>query len=87
MIMANISGDAENEGAVDQVKRATQELADNLTTSGSAAYDQGSDLVARAPGTALLTAGLIGFALGVIVTKRSQPPRNSLQRYYDRYGL
>jgi ElaB/YqjD/DUF883 family membrane-anchored ribosome-binding protein len=86
MIMVNISGDAENEGAVDQVKRATRELADNLTTSGSAAYDQGSDLVARAPGSALLTAGLIGFALGVIVTKRSQPSRNSLQRYYDRYG-
>jgi ElaB/YqjD/DUF883 family membrane-anchored ribosome-binding protein len=85
--MANISGDAENEGAVDQVKRATQELADKLTKSGCAAYDQGSDLIAKAPGSAILTAGLIGFALGVIVTKRSQPSRNSLQRYYDRYGL
>jgi hypothetical protein len=84
--MANISGDAENEGAVNQVKRATRDLAANLTKSGSAAYDQGSDLVARAPGSTLLTAGLIGFALGVIWTKGSQPSRNSLQRYYDQYG-
>ena len=57
----------------------------NLRKSGSAAYDHGSDLVARSPGSALLTAGIIGFALGVILTKGSQTPRNSLQRYYDRY--
>jgi ElaB/YqjD/DUF883 family membrane-anchored ribosome-binding protein len=88
-LMANISGDADNEGALrnatDQVKRATRDLAANLTKSGSAAYDHGSDLVARSPGSALLTAGIIGFALGVILTKGSQPPRNSLQQYYDRY--
>lgn len=87
--MANISGDAENEGALrnasDQVKRATRDLAANLTKSGSAAYDHGSDLVARSPGSALLTAGIIGFALGVILTKGSQLPRSSLQQYYDRY--
>lgn len=73
------------ENAAGQVKDAARDMADNVANASSAAYDQGSDLVARAPGSALLMAGVIGFALGVILTKGSQPPRNSLQRYYDRY--
>lgn len=74
------------QSAAEQVKDAAQGMADNLANAGSAAYDQGSELVAKAPGGALLLAGVIGFALGVILTKGSQPPRNSLQRYYDRYA-
>lgn len=73
------------ENAAGQVKDAARGMADNVANASSAAYDQGSELVAKAPGSALLMAGIIGFALGVILTKGSQPPRNSLQRYYDRY--
>ncbi|MEH6953094.1 hypothetical protein V4R08_17945 (plasmid) [Nitrobacter sp. NHB1] len=69
-----------------QVKDAAHGMADNLADAGSAAYDQGSELVVKNPGSALLMAGFIGFALGVILTKGSQPPRNRLQRYYDRYS-
>ena len=74
------------ENAAGQVKDAARDMADNLANAGSAAYDQGSELVAKSPGSALLMAGVIGFALGVILTRGSQPPRNSLQRYYDRYA-
>ena len=88
--MADFKGGTEIEGALhnaaDQVKDAARGMADNLANAGSAAYDQGSELVAKSPGSALLMAGFIGFALGVILTKGSQPPRNSLQRYYDRYS-
>jgi ElaB/YqjD/DUF883 family membrane-anchored ribosome-binding protein len=80
---------AGTEGAIQnvagQVEDAARSLADNVANASSAAYDQGSELVTKAPGSALLMAGLIGFALGVILTKGSQPPRNSLQQYYDRY--
>jgi ElaB/YqjD/DUF883 family membrane-anchored ribosome-binding protein len=79
--------DSAFQNAADQVKDAARGVADNLANAGSAAYDQGSEIVARSPGSALLMAGVIGFALGVILTKGSQPSRNSLQRYYDRYGL
>ena len=87
--MMDRNAGTEAEGAIQnvagQVEDAARSLADNVANAGSAAYDQGSELVAKAPGSALLTAGLIGFALGVILTKGSQPPRNSLQQYYDRY--
>lgn len=73
------------ESTAGQVKDAARGMADNVANASSAVYDQGSELVARAPGSALLMAGVIGFALGVMLTKGSQPPRNSLQRYYDRY--
>jgi ElaB/YqjD/DUF883 family membrane-anchored ribosome-binding protein len=73
------------ENAAGQVKDAARGMADNVANASSAAYGQGSELVAKAPGSALLMAGVIGFALGVMLTKGSQPPRNSLQRYYDRY--
>jgi hypothetical protein len=69
--------------AAGQVRGAARDVAGNLAEAGSTAYDQGSELVAKSPGSALLTAGLIGFALGVILTRGSQPRRN--RRYYDRY--
>jgi uncharacterized protein YjbJ (UPF0337 family) len=72
--------------AAGQAKDAAANLADNISNAGAAAYDRGSELVARSPGSALLMAGAIGFALGVLLTKGSQPRRNTLQRYYDRYG-
>jgi ElaB/YqjD/DUF883 family membrane-anchored ribosome-binding protein len=89
--MADSNSGAETDSALqnaaDQVKDAARGVADNLANAGSAAYDQGSEIVARSPGSALIMAGVIGFALGVILTKGSRPSRNSLQRYYDRYGL
>jgi hypothetical protein len=72
--------------AADKVKDSARGLADDVgTAASSAAYDEGSALVARAPGSALLAAGLLGFALGVFLTKGSRPSRNILQEYYDRY--
>jgi hypothetical protein len=72
--------------AADKVKDAARGLADDVGTASSAAYDEGSELIARAPGSALLAAGLLGFALGVLLTKGSQPSRNGLRQIYDRYG-
>lgn len=70
---------------VGQVKDAARSAADTASGIASNAYDQGSELVAERPGSALLVAGLIGFALGVILTKGSQPaPRPRWQRIY--YG-
>jgi hypothetical protein len=69
----------------DKVKDAARVLADDVGTASSAARDEGSALVARAPGSALLAAGFLGFALGVFLTKGSRPSRNILQEYYDRY--
>jgi uncharacterized protein YjbJ (UPF0337 family) len=72
----------EAEGAVQeafgQVKDAARGMADD-------AYNAGAEMVATRPGSALLAAGIIGFALGVILTRGSQPPRRSRwQRLYDR---
>jgi uncharacterized protein YjbJ (UPF0337 family) len=68
-----------------QVKDVARDAADKATSLASDAYDQGSELVAERPGSALLVAGLIGFALGVILTRSSQaPPRPRWQRVY--YG-
>ena len=74
------------QNAAGQVKDAAKETAENISNAGVAAYDRGSELVARNPGGALLLAGAIGFALGVVMTQGSRPRRNTLQRYYDRYG-
>lgn len=50
----------ETEGALqhaaDQVRDVTREMADRVVNAGSAAHDQGSELVAKAPGSALLAA-------------------------------
>jgi uncharacterized protein YjbJ (UPF0337 family) len=68
-----------------QVKDVARGAAEKATSLASDAYDQGSELVAERPGSALLVAGLIGFALGVILTRGSQaPPRPRWQRVY--YG-
>ena len=87
MMDRNASTEAEGaiRNAAGQVKDAARSVADNVATASSAAYDEGSELVAKAPGSALLLAGIVGFALGVILTRGSQPPRNTLQKYYDRY--
>ena len=87
MVDRNTSTEAEGalQNAADKVKDAARGMADNVATASSAAYDEGSELVAKAPGSALLLAGIVGFALGVILTRGSQPPRNTLQKYYDRY--
>jgi uncharacterized protein YjbJ (UPF0337 family) len=79
----------EAEGALQntfgQVKDAARDAADKASGMASDAYDQGAELVAERPGSALLVAGLIGFALGVILTRGSQaPPRPRWQRVY--YG-
>ena len=68
-----------------QVKDAAREAAGKASGLASDAYDQGAELVADRPASALLVAGLIGFALGVILTRGSQtPPRPRWQRVY--YG-
>jgi ElaB/YqjD/DUF883 family membrane-anchored ribosome-binding protein len=74
------------EDAAGQVKDTIKDTAASLSKAGSHAYDRGSELVERRPGSALLLAGMIGFALGFLCARGSQPRRNSLQRYYDRYG-
>ncbi len=74
------------QNAAGQVKDAAREVAEGITGASAAAYDRGTELVAKSPGSALLLAGVIGFALGVVLAKGSQPRRNTLQRYYDRYG-
>lgn len=79
------------QNAVGQVKDAARSAADTASDvagqaydAGSAAYRQGAEMVSARPGSALLTAGLIGFALGIIVAKGSQPPRRPRwQRYYN----
>ena len=87
MVDRNTSTEAEGtlQNAADKVKDAARGMAGNVATASSAAYDEGSELVAKAPGSALLLAGIVGFALGVILTRGSQPPHNTLQKYYDRY--
>jgi uncharacterized protein YjbJ (UPF0337 family) len=65
------------QAAFGQVKDAARSMADD-------AYDTGAEVVSAHPGSALLAAGMIGFALGVILTKGSQPARRSRwQRIYD----
>ena len=79
---AKVKGTAtDTEGAVQeafgQVKDAARGLADD-------AYSAGAEMVSTRPGSALLAAGIIGFALGVILTRGSQPPRRTRwQRFYD----
>jgi len=71
----------EAEGALQdtfgQVKDAARGMADD-------AYSAGAEMVSTRPGSALLAAGIIGFALGVILARGSQPPRRTRwQRFYD----
>jgi uncharacterized protein YjbJ (UPF0337 family) len=78
------------QNAFGQVKDAARSAADTAADiagqaydAGSSAYRQGTELVSGRPGSALLTAGLIGFALGIIIGRGSQPPRRPRwQRLY-----
>ena len=78
------------QNAFGQVKDAARSAADTASDvagqaydAGSAAVRQGAELVSERPGSALLTAGLIGFALGIIVARGSQPARRPRwQRMY-----
>jgi ElaB/YqjD/DUF883 family membrane-anchored ribosome-binding protein len=72
--------------AAGRVRDALMQATERLSKAGSQTYDRGSELVEQRPGSALLLAGIIGFALGVLFTRGSQPRRNSLQQYYDRFG-
>jgi len=63
---------------------AAREAVDTTVNAAGSAYGAGAEIVAERPGSALLFAGLVGFMLGVILTKGSQPPRRSRwQRIYD----
>lgn len=71
------------ENAYGQVKDAARGAAERATELAGDAYEQGAELVTERPGSALLVAGLIGFALGVFVSRGSQPPsRPRWQRVY-----
>ena len=75
------------EGAIGQAKDAARDFAGQAFDAGADFAERGSaaiaDRVQERPGSSLLLAGVIGFALGVILTKGSQPPR---PRYvWDRY--
>jgi len=66
------------------VQAAFGQAKDAARGMASDAYDTGAEMVQARPGSSLLAAGLIGFALGVILTRGSQPPRRSRwQRIYD----
>jgi uncharacterized protein YjbJ (UPF0337 family) len=72
------------QGAIGQIKDAARDAVDAAASTAGSAYSTGAEMVAERPGSALVFAGLIGFALGVILTKGSHPPRRSRwQRIYD----
>jgi hypothetical protein len=60
------SGEAAAHGEADLLKTLHE-------TWPTIAYDQGYELVGKSPKSALLMAGAIGFALGVILTRKSKP--------------
>jgi hypothetical protein len=85
---ALVGAATEAEGAVQntfgQIKDAARDAVDTASSAAGSAYGAGAEIVAERPGSALLLAGLIGFALGVVLTKGSQPPRRSRwQRIHD----
>ena len=74
------------EGAIGQAKDAARDFAGQAIEAGTDFAERGgaaiADRVQRNPGNSLLLAGLIGFGLGVLLTKGSQPR----SRYpWDRY--
>jgi len=80
--------DTEAQGAATEaegtVEAAFGQAKDAVRGMASDAYGTGAEMISARPGSSLLAAGLIGFALGVILTKGSQPPRRSRwQRIYD----
>ncbi len=72
------------QNTIGQAKDLSRTAAKAATDIASDAYASGVDAVAARPGSSLLAAGIIGFALGVLLTKGSQPRRRSRwQRIYD----
>lgn len=74
------------ESAIGQAKDAARDFAGQALDAGADIAERGgaaiADRVQERPGSALLLAGLIGFGLGVMLTKGSQPrPRYVWDRY------
>ena len=83
--MQNAFGQAKD--TVRDIGQSAGKLAGNAMDAGSSMMRDGSDSLTESihsrPGSAMLAAGIIGFALGVILTKSSQPSRP--RRVWDRY--
>jgi len=72
------------QNTIGQVKDAARDAADVASSAAESAYGAGADMVAERPASALLIAGMVGFALGVVFARSSQPPRRPRwQRIYD----
>jgi uncharacterized protein YjbJ (UPF0337 family) len=72
------------QNTIEQAKDFSRTAAKAATDIASDAYASSADAIAARPGSSLLAAGIIGFALGVLLTKGSRPPRRSRwQRIYD----
>jgi uncharacterized protein YjbJ (UPF0337 family) len=80
--------------AKDQMRDAVRGLSDSASKIAGNAIDSGRSIavdgteafsqgIQNRPGSALLAAGIVGFALGIIIAKGSQPPRP--RRVWDRY--
>jgi uncharacterized protein YjbJ (UPF0337 family) len=76
-------GSQASEAARD-VRSAASDFAQNAFETGSDYYRDGSRLISakvkEQPLSALLTAGVLGFALGIMMTR--QPRRRSFRDYY-----
>jgi uncharacterized protein YjbJ (UPF0337 family) len=74
--------------AARDIGNSASKIAGNAIDAGQSMVRTGSDSIAdniqNRPGSALLTAGIIGFALGIIIAKGSQPARP--RRVWDRYS-
>lgn len=72
--------------AARDIGRSASKAVGTALDTGSSMARSGGDAVAENvqghPGSALLAAGVIGFALGLIIAKGSQPRR---RRVWDRY--
>lgn len=66
------------------VQNAFGQAKDTVREAASAAGDMVTETVQDRPASAVLLAGLIGMAIGFVLAKGSQPPRQ--QRYWDRYA-
>ena len=70
--------------AVGQIKDTARDAVNTTVSAAGSAYNASAEIVAARPASAPLFAGLVGFMLGVILTKGSQPPRRPRwQRIYD----
>lgn len=73
------SVDTQATGATREFAGAVQQTYGQVKDAARDAVGQGAevvkDTVHERPGSSLLVAGLIGFALGVILTRQPSPPR------------